>query len=101
ELPSPGNLDEREIRSQTLRLFLLPSTPGPNLRCKPQPFQLVLGLERGKAFTVERANVLVAWEPAGKLRSRLSRLAPGTYRADVGPLRLRLVPEGRGVVLCT
>jgi hypothetical protein len=101
DLPSPGNLDEREIRSQTLRFFLLPSTPGPNLRCKPLPLRVVLVLERGKAITVERANVLVAWEPLGMLRSRRSRLAPGTYAAIVGPLRLDLTPEGPGVVLCT
>ena len=101
DLPSPGPFDEKEIRSQTLRFFLVQSTPGPNLRCHPLRSEEVRVLQTGKAITIERANVLVAWQPVGRERSRRSRLEPETYRAVAGPLRLLLVPESPGVVLCT
>ena len=100
ELPSPGPLNDVGIRSQTLRFLLVRSIPGANLRCRPLDLKEVRVIHKGKSITVERGNVFVAWEPLGSAPSHLSELLPGTYTALVEPLRLRVSPESRGVLVC-
>jgi hypothetical protein len=100
-LPSPGKLDEVELRSQTLRFLLVRSIPGAELRCAPLGHAEVRVVEKGMTITAERGGLIVSWQPLGSRRSRRMLLAPGTYRALVGPLRLLLEPDGRDLRICT
>jgi hypothetical protein len=99
-LPEPANMDEREIRSQVLRFLLAKSIPTSVPRCEPLDRPVIRVLRKGESIAFEQGNVLVAYQPAGTKPSRPELLAPSTYTAVVGPIRLRIAPEKAGARLC-
>jgi len=57
-------------------------------------------LQRGRKLTVERGSVVVRYAPFGGTPSFPVTIRPSTVVALAGPLRLRIVPLGPGVMLC-
>jgi len=100
KIPGPGTLNPF-FTSTYVRESFLASAPAPNApHCAPAPAASILVLQRGRKLTVERGNVVVRYAPFGGTPSFPVTIRPSTVVALAGPLRLRIVPLGPGVMLC-
>ena len=100
-IPDPGPIKPGIAASEVLQFMVQPGTPSPGIRCTPLTRPLIRVIARNRTFTIERGYANVKYLPEGSAPSSLRAFRPDTYRALVGPLRLRFFPLDKGVDLCT
>jgi hypothetical protein len=86
---------------EVLQFLVQPSaSPSQGFRCTrlTKPFVRVIG--RRRTFSVERGSAYIRYVPAIGVMSPLRDFRPDTYRALVGPLRLKFFPHDKGVDVC-
>ncbi|HTK15635.1 MAG TPA: hypothetical protein VL769_04520 [Acidimicrobiia bacterium] len=101
KIPDPGPVKPGLAAGEVLQFLVQPSSsPSPGFRCTrlTKPFVRVIG--RRHTFTVERGFAYIRYAPAIGVMSPLRKFAPDTYRALVGPLRLKFFPLDKGVDVC-
>ncbi len=101
-IPDPGPIPPGVGAGEVLEFLVQSSIPSPGLRCVPLTKPLLYVIGRGRTFTVERGSAYVKNVPIGAAGASSPKRAfrPDTYRALVGPLRLRFLPLDRGVEVC-
>jgi hypothetical protein len=100
KIPAPGPLKPGFAASEVLHFLVQPSDPSPGIRCEPLKKPVVHVIGRRRTFTIERGLAYVRYVPAVGVRSPLQAFKPDTYRALVGPLRLKFFPLDKGVDVC-
>jgi hypothetical protein len=103
-IPDPGPLNPVVASTWTLQNFLVPTsvTRAVELHCAPAPASSILVLEKGDQLTIERGSVAITYVPlAGAPSLRTPPVKPSTLVALAGPLRVRIVPASKGVLLCS
>ncbi len=101
-IPNPGPIKPGVSAAEELEFFVQPATPGPNLVCHPLTRPLIFEIKRHQTFTIERGYANVKYLPVGPgtAPSTYRAFPAQTYRALVGPLRLRFFPLDKGVDVC-
>jgi hypothetical protein len=102
-IPDPGRINPVVASTWTLQNFLVavPVTNAVDLHCEPAPPASIRTLEKGDRLTIERGNVNITYVPLGGAPSlRTPPVQPSTLEALAGPLRVRIVPQSQGVLLC-
>ena len=101
-IPDPGPIKPGIAASEVLQFLVQPSVPPPGIRCYPLTKPLIFEISRRKTFTIERGYANVKYLPVGPgtAPSAFRAFPAQTYRALVGPLRLRFFPLEKGVDVC-
>jgi hypothetical protein len=101
KIPDPAPVKPGFAAGEVLEFFVQPSDPSPGIRCAPLTKPMVRVIARRRTFTIERGFANVRYVPAIGVMSPLRPFGPDTYRALVGPLRLKFFPLDKGVDVCT
>jgi hypothetical protein len=102
-IPDPRPINPVVASTWTLQNFLVPVSviQAQELHCVPMPASSVRTLQKGDRLTVERGSVNLTYVPLGGAPSlRTPTVKASTLEALAGPLRVRIVPVNRGVLLC-
>jgi hypothetical protein len=101
-IPDPGPIKPGVAAAEELEFFVQLAIPAPGLRCQPLTKPLIFEIRRGQTFTIERGFAYVKYLPVGRgtAPSPFRSFPAQTYRALVGPLRLRFFPLDKGVDVC-
>jgi hypothetical protein len=100
KIPDPGPVKPSLAAGEVLEFLVQPSDPSPGIQCAPLTKPVVHVIGRGRTFTIERGFANVRYVPAAGVMSPLRSFGPNTYRALVGPLRLKFLPIDKGVDVC-
>jgi hypothetical protein len=99
-IPAPPGLAPNVRATMVLRLFLLPKVVNTPRECVPAPPSSVVLLQTQETLTLQGGGAYIRYVPRGKARSLVALYKPGSYVALAGPMRLRINPNGTGVMLC-
>jgi hypothetical protein len=101
-IPDPGPIKPGIAASEVLEFMVQQGVPSPGIKCVPLTKPLIFVIKRGRTFTIERGYANVRYLPAGKGAAPSAKrpFRPDTYRALVGPLRLRFFPLEKNVDVC-
>jgi hypothetical protein len=100
-MPDPGPLNQVVVSTRELQLFLVPGQETSEVHCRPAPKLSIHELEAGQKITFERGNVFVTYVRVGGPPSLRLPFKPSTLVALAGPMRLRVVPANKGVLICS